>query len=304
MGYDIIGDVHGHAEALERLLVRLGYVHKDGAWRHPERTAIFVGDFIDRGPGQLDVLRMVRPMIDAGSALAVMGNHEFNAIAFATPDPAGSDAWLRPRNAKNRHQHEAFLAEVGEDTPLHHEWIDWFMELPLWIETPEFRVVHACWHAPSVAELAPRLRPGQRLDLDLVAAASRKGTSAYAAVETLLKGPEITLPDGLGFVDKDGHTRHQMRIKWWATEARTYKDLFMGPPGVLIPDIPVTYLEAVTAPYRPVFIGHYWMPPSAGITLLAPRVACVDFSVAKGGPLVAYCYDGEPVLDATKFVSA
>ena len=49
MGYDIIGDIHGQVEKLESLLTRMGYHHRQGAWRHTERTAIFVGDFIDRG---------------------------------------------------------------------------------------------------------------------------------------------------------------------------------------------------------------------------------------------------------------
>ena len=85
MNYDIIGDIHGHSEKLTSLLKQLGYRHHLGAWRHPERSAIFVGDFIDRGPGQLETIRIVREMLDAGTALAVMGNHEFNAIAWYTP---------------------------------------------------------------------------------------------------------------------------------------------------------------------------------------------------------------------------
>lgn len=50
MNYDVIGDLHGHAAALEALLARMGYRKREGAWRHPDRTAVFVGDFIDRGP--------------------------------------------------------------------------------------------------------------------------------------------------------------------------------------------------------------------------------------------------------------
>ena len=45
--FDLIGDIHGHAAELEELLRRMGYRHRAGAWRHPERTAIFVGDFLD-----------------------------------------------------------------------------------------------------------------------------------------------------------------------------------------------------------------------------------------------------------------
>ncbi|PRC53368.1 metallophosphatase, partial [Mycobacterium sp. ITM-2017-0098] len=80
-GYDIIGDVHGCATKLEALLVDLGYRDdaRNGAYRHPHRTAIFVGDLIDRGTEQLRVLEVAKAMADAGTAQVVMGNHEFNA---------------------------------------------------------------------------------------------------------------------------------------------------------------------------------------------------------------------------------
>jgi hypothetical protein len=48
--YDIIGDVHGHADALRRLLAELGYAEVQGAFRHDARKAIFVGDLVDRDP--------------------------------------------------------------------------------------------------------------------------------------------------------------------------------------------------------------------------------------------------------------
>ena len=54
MNYDIIGDIHGHAAALKALLQKLGYRENGGAWRHSERQAIFVGDFVDSGPRQLE----------------------------------------------------------------------------------------------------------------------------------------------------------------------------------------------------------------------------------------------------------
>jgi protein phosphatase len=76
--FDIIGDVHGcHAE-LVTLLTQLGYQPgPGGALAHPAgRTAVFVGDLVDRGPDTPGVLRTVMAMTAAGSALAVSGNHE------------------------------------------------------------------------------------------------------------------------------------------------------------------------------------------------------------------------------------
>lgn len=66
-------------------------------FRHPERQMIFVGDFIDRGPQQREVLRIARSMCDAGAARAVMGNHEFNAIGWAAQDNDGAS--LRSHSA-------------------------------------------------------------------------------------------------------------------------------------------------------------------------------------------------------------
>ena len=60
MGYDIIGDIHGHATTLEALLTELGYAPVDGVWCHPDRQAIFLGDFIDRGPQQRAVIQIGR----------------------------------------------------------------------------------------------------------------------------------------------------------------------------------------------------------------------------------------------------
>ncbi|WP_432018211.1 polynucleotide kinase-phosphatase [Streptomyces sp. 1222.5] len=71
--FDIVGDIHGCAFELESLLARLGYV--DGV--HPEgRTAVFVGDLVDRGPDTPGVLRRVMSMVKSGDALCVPGNHE------------------------------------------------------------------------------------------------------------------------------------------------------------------------------------------------------------------------------------
>ncbi|WEK44905.1 MAG: polynucleotide kinase-phosphatase [Candidatus Sphingomonas colombiensis] len=79
--FDIIGDVHGCADELETLLGTLGYtVQWDGkavSVTPPEgRRAIFIGDLVDRGPRSPDVLRIARHMVENGTALAVVGNHD------------------------------------------------------------------------------------------------------------------------------------------------------------------------------------------------------------------------------------
>ena len=73
MNYDVIGDIHGQLGKLVSLLSLLGYAESGGLFRHPSRTAIFVGDLIDRGPQQLATVDLVQRMVQAGSARCVLG---------------------------------------------------------------------------------------------------------------------------------------------------------------------------------------------------------------------------------------
>ena len=117
MKLDIIGDIHGECSALTRLLEMLGYSEKSGVFQHEERTAVFVGDFIDAGYEQRAVLDLVIPMVTEGHAHAVMGNHEFNAIAFHTR--AADDKIGSVETDKNIKQHIRFLDEyLGEPADL------------------------------------------------------------------------------------------------------------------------------------------------------------------------------------------
>jgi Calcineurin-like phosphoesterase len=99
---DVIGDVHRQVDKLVALLTHLGYHDTGGTWRHSSRSVSFLGDLIDRGPKQLATVNLVRRMVEAGSARCVMGNHEFNAIAWATPDPQNPSEFLRPHGKSNR----------------------------------------------------------------------------------------------------------------------------------------------------------------------------------------------------------
>lgn len=299
--YDIIGDIHGEADALTRLLETLGYTQTDGVYSHPERQALFLGDFIDRGPSQRDVLGIVRPMVDNGNALAVMGNHEFNAIAYATPN---RDTYLRLHTDKNRRQHAAFLDAFENDEDGYQDAIGWFKTLPLWLDLPELRVVHACWDATLINRLIDEY-DGAWLSPGLLIQASTRGTWEYEAIETLLKGKEIDLPHGHSFLDKDKIRRHAIRVKWWQA-ASNYRDAYIGPPLAEshIPDDPIDgdHLIEYACDEKPVFIGHYWLTGTPAP--LASNIACVDYSVAKpGGVLAAYRFDGETELSSDKFVT-
>ncbi|SNU01703.1 polynucleotide kinase-phosphatase [Ruaniaceae bacterium KH17] len=120
--FDIIGDVHGCLPELLELLETLGYeIQPDAVGRpidasHPDgRTAVFVGDLIDRGPSSVGVLRLAMGMTASGNALAVPGNHEAKLIRA-----------LDGANVQVTHGLETTLAELDQETPEFRQQVrDW-----------------------------------------------------------------------------------------------------------------------------------------------------------------------------------
>ncbi len=142
---DLVGDVHGEMEALARLLEVLGY---DYLGRHPRnRTLVFVGDLCDRGPDSPAVVSWVRAACAAGHACAVLGNHELNLLRGQHKD--GNDWFYGQVSAEGeRYLPMALLPETDRAGVL-----AFFDSLPLALERPDLRVVHAAWHLGSIERL-------------------------------------------------------------------------------------------------------------------------------------------------------
>ncbi len=106
--FDLIGDVHGCADELEKLLGKLGYAPDEaGVWRHPEgRKVVFLGDLVDRGPRVPEVLRIAMGMVKAGSALCVPGNHDEKLLR-----------WLRGKKVRIAHGLERTIEQLERETP-------------------------------------------------------------------------------------------------------------------------------------------------------------------------------------------
>jgi hypothetical protein len=301
--YDVIGDIHGQALELKALLGKLGYVDGERGYTHPHRKVIFLGDFVDRGDYQVEVLRIVRQMVEEGHALAVMGNHEYNAIGYVTLGQDGN--YLRSRSSKNTHQHAAFIDAYQETPEAWTDAINWFKTLPLWLDLEGCRVIHACWDDALVTRLQERDGGGQLMSDDLLHTAADRNQWEYDAVDSLLKGKELPLEEGLFFHDKDGHRRNQIRIRWWDGQVKTYREAYMGPEEarafIPVDPLPAQAILGYDPAAKPIFIGHYWL--TGNPAPLADNIACVDYSVARpGGKLVAYRWDGEQTLSVDKFV--
>ena len=103
--FDIVGDVHGCLDELLELLPQLGYKiepSEDGFSVEPPpgRKALFVGDLVDRGSADPDVLRLVMTMVDAGQAFCIPGNHDVKLVKALK----GRDVQLTHGLAESMHQ--------------------------------------------------------------------------------------------------------------------------------------------------------------------------------------------------------
>ena len=297
---DFIGDIHGHADKLKDLLNKLGYSINNGAYAHPERKVLFVGDYIDRGTQIRETLQIVKAMVDAGNAIALMGNHEYNAICFHFQETEGGH--LRKHLIKNIIQHYETLKQFQNKQSEYEEYLEWFKTLPLYYESNSFRAVHACWDNNNIAYLRKTL-VNDRLTDELIYQSVKQGTALNIAVEQTLKGKEMKMPDGLFFNDKDGTKRTEIRTKWWENPLEmTYKSISVEPLENL-PEIPVNANALDSIDYylsndKKVFFGHYWLKGEP--TLYKDNICCLDYSVAKGGKLIAYRFDEESILENAK----
>jgi hypothetical protein len=298
--YDFIGDIHGHSEELTLLLKKMGYTWQGDTYSHPERKVIFVGDYIDRGPDIPGTLRIVRSMVDSGHAIALMGNHEYNALCFHYTNPAGGH--LRQHSIKNIMQHFKTMEQFRNNVREYESYIEWFKSLPLFLEGEGFNAVHACWDKSHINFLKKTLSHNKLTDAILYQSV-RKETKLHVAVEETLKGKELKIPGDQSFRDKDGHQRNQIRIKWWQDpSSSTYRNYSL----IDLPDLPEAKIELDEfASYynhlqKPVFFGHYWLEGNP--TLYRENVCCLDYSVAKAGKLVSYRWSGEESLKNEKLI--
>ncbi|MBW8359306.1 MAG: metallophosphoesterase [Weeksellaceae bacterium] len=296
--YDFIGDIHGHADELQKLLVKLDYQKTNGVYAHPTRKVFFLGDFIDRGPQIKETLQIAKAMVDAGNAVAIMGNHEYNAICFHLEESQGGH--LRKHSIKNILQHADTLKQFQNDQEEYDQYVKWFKSLPIFWEEPTFRAAHACWDESNIAFLKNNIKQGI-LDDTLLKQSVKKETPLHHAVEETLKGKELALPKQITFSDKDGNIRKEIRVRWWLNPAETSLHAYSVHDFEGLPKEPVSLKSGYYSETdKPVFFGHYWLQ---GIPeLIRNNVCCLDFSVAKGGKLVAYRFDGENHLQPSKLV--
>jgi len=129
-----IGDIQGCYDELNELLDLIGYApDRDRLW--------FVGDLVNRGPGSLQTLRLVKAMGD--NAITVLGNHDFHLLRLA---------------AGYGKEHREDTLRMVLDAPDRNGLIDWLLQRPLAHREDGWLLIHAGlvpqWTAARTIELA------------------------------------------------------------------------------------------------------------------------------------------------------
>jgi hypothetical protein len=251
---DVIGDIHGRLDALLALGETLGYDVARG-WSHPQgRRPVFLGDLVDRGPASLEVSELVRDLVLAGRALCIMGNHEYNLVS-----------WRLGIDTKRRRSSEPTLRDVEARPARWRPVLDFLRDLPVAVELDGLRLVHAAWHLPSLARIAPvlgRSPAGGDFGAKTLIASPfderglRSDLPREPAFEGLKERPHEIPLKGIEtscapFMDEaEGHERSERRVRWWS-------DADGANDGSVPRDLPIVF-------------GHYWhRPPIDGV--LAPE---------------------------------
>ncbi len=300
--YDIIGDVHGQAKELVALLKKMEYTKTGGIWNHNTRKAVFVGDFISRGPNSRKVISIVRDMVNNQTAHAILGNHELNAIAHFTRDKLGSP--FQVATGSNKKILDRIKAEYVDNPILFKDIIKWLRRLPFFLDFGDIRIVHAYWSHENLS-LITRKMVKSRLTKALLDEIYTVKSDFGDAVRQTTRGVYLRLPRDLIIKDDKNIRRTNFRIKWWEKPVgKTFNELAYGnkfvlpaytvPPELLFP-------FSVYSPGEPiVFVGHYCI--DTGPLIPSGNVCCVDNCIANGGRLAAYRWNGESTLQETNFV--
>lgn len=135
-----IGDVHGCAALMDKMLLRL-------AQEAPEAELLFLGDYIDRGEENAEVLRR---LVDLENATCLMGNHERMCLDFLNKPEERGDRWLRNGGLQtlasfgvssigqsNQQMRDQLALAMGD------RMIDWMIDLPLFAMNGNVASVHA-----------------------------------------------------------------------------------------------------------------------------------------------------------------
>lgn len=235
-------------------------------------------------------------MVEQGNALAIMGNHELNAIFYHLKDDLGKFYKKRPlyRLALN---HTLLEFTNNQDELKNH--LKWMRTLPLFLELDGIRVVHACWKDKNI-ELIKSFFGEGKLKKKLLRKVFENNSEIAKAVWETCKGVDFKLPKDLRIYDTSGQARKSFRMKWWLNpEGKTFKEISLESrfklPKYTIPKEIIEYNEPYPDNAPLTFFGHYCLNSKSGIQ--TENLCCVDSCISRNMKLMVYRWSGEKELD-------
>jgi hypothetical protein len=301
--YDIIGDVHGHATILKKLLTQLGYQKTESGYSHSERKAIFVGDFINRGPEIKKTIRIVRAMVENKHAMAVLGNHEINAIIYYLKFKMG-DPLVKASN-KNFFSLFKTINQFAGNSEEFLGHLQWLRTLPLFLDMSDFRVVHACWSKPAVDFVKANI-PAGKIKKSVFREIYRNPKSDMGrSIWTLTKGIDFRLPGDLKLINNKGVSPRTFRMRWWEQPpGKTFEEMSFESkfslPHYTIPKQIITENYVYPEDEPIVFFGHYCR--GNGPFIVRSNICCVDSCINGTKKLTAYRWNGEKTLNKENLI--
>jgi len=300
--YDIIGDIHGHYDLLVKMLKELGYEKTSAGYSCEGRKVIFTGDYINRGPRIRETVNLIREMVENGNAMAILGNHELNAILFLTLDKSGK--YYRKHLPRFKLPLLKTLEEYSKYPDELKETIKWFRHLPLYLDLGQIRVVHGGWNSNHIQTVQQFMAGETKIRKSFLKEFIANDILNQAVTE-LVKGVELELPKDLILKDNKGISRRVFRIKWWeSAEGKTFRDVSFSNrfklPEYTIPKEIVPFIENYSEELPPVFFGHYCLEKQD--LIIKNNLCCVDRCVVRSQTLSAYRWNGETTLVAENLV--
>ncbi|MDG5800009.1 metallophosphoesterase [Marinilabiliaceae bacterium ANBcel2] len=260
--FDIIGDVHGYNKELKLLLKKLGYKKVNGIWQHSNYKAVFVGDFISRGPNSRKVLNIVEKMVKNGTGYAIMGNHELNAIGYFTK--IKGKRLNKNLSHSNKKQFAIIEKEFKDDPAGLKRKIKWLRSLPPFFIRDNFRVVHAYWDDECFSIIKKRLNGNNKLLKSDYREIFLDKTLFAKAYWQIVKGADFALNKNL-IINKSN--KHNGKVKWWELKNRQLQKLYNNKAPII-------------------FFGHYCLTSQS---LIADKnICCIDRCIAGNGYLASY----------------
>lgn len=139
----VIGDIHGALDKLRAMLLRAGLIDFDGSWMASDAHLVFLGDYLDRGPSGVDVIRLIRSLeVQAqevgGQVTALLGNHEVMFLAawrFRRNDPTDQLGFQEYWTSNGGQDRDVDLLEPSDAA--------WLAERPAMTRVGNWLMIHA-----------------------------------------------------------------------------------------------------------------------------------------------------------------